>query len=207
MRRPPLNAVLALALVGATSLVVVLVRRLDALSMAYSRVRTLASTLHGGSVVPAFQTTTITGDSVTVGESADTNARQVVLVLTTSCPYCIATLPTWARMAVSLQKPGVTRVHVIALSLDSLDKSRRYAEEHQLRYPMATFPTTKLKRLYRANLVPTTAVLDHDGRVLYAHVGLLDNAAVLDSLYFAARAPMRTPRLVAGALPVAPPDR
>lgn len=207
MRRPPLNAVLALALLAATFLVVVLVRRLDALSLAYSRVRTLASTLHGGSVVPGFQTTTIAGDSVTIGEAVDTNARQVVFVLTTSCPYCKATLPIWARMADSLGHPGATRVQVIALSLDSLDTSRRYAEEHQLQYPMATFPTTKLKRLYRANLVPTTAVLDHEGRVLYAHAGLLDNPAVLDSLYLAARAPVRSPRLVAGPVPAVPPNR
>ena len=40
--------------------------------------------------------------------------------------------------------------------------------------------------LYRAVATPETVVLDDRGRVLYARTGLLDDAAVLDSVFRAA---------------------
>jgi hypothetical protein len=53
-------------------------------------------------------------------------------------------------------------------------------------YAVLLFPERKLQRLYRVAAVPQTLVLNADGRVLYARTGLLDSAAVLDSVYRAA---------------------
>ncbi|MGH7561327.1 MAG: peroxiredoxin family protein [Gemmatimonadales bacterium] len=202
--RPTLTGALTLALLTALALVIMLSRRVDALSREYVRVRTLASTLHSGSVVPGFRATSLTGDSLLIGEGPDPDTRQVLFILTTTCPHCLATLPAWARIADSLARQGSPKVQAIALSLDPEDATRRYAEEHRIGYPVALFPNAKMKRLYRAGIVPTTVVLDHEGRVLYARAGRLEEPALLDSIHLAARLPRRSSSVAPGssAIPV-----
>lgn len=204
--RSPIVA-LSTALVLALGLVVILGRRLDALGAEFNKVRRLASRLHAGSVVPAFRAATLTGDTVTIGEAAGPDTRQVLFVLTTTCPYCKATLPVWARLADSLTRLPNHSIQVIAISLDSVEATRRYVAEHGLGYPVVTFPSPKLKRLYRAGTIPETVVLDKDGRVLHARTGVLTVPAVLDSIYKAATLPLRAPTPVAGTRPAPPPSR
>lgn len=184
------TVLLSLALLAAGALVVVLGMRQIALSRAYAELRRLATQPHEGYAVPGFVAKTLEGDTLTIGESSDSAARQVLFVLTTTCPYCKATLPVWADLADSLGRVGAGHIRVIALSLDSLEQTRRYADEHAIRYSVATFPTEKLRRLYRAGSVPQTVVLDAWGQVLYAYVGQLRAGPALDSVY---RAAMRTP--------------
>lgn len=198
-----LSTALALALV----LVVVLGRRLDALGEEYHRVRRLASRLHSGSVVPAFRAATLAGDSLSIGEAPGPDTRQILFILTTTCPYCKATLPYWARLADSLTRLPNHSIQIIAISLDSLEATRRYAAEHRLNYPVVTFPSSRLKRLYRAGTVPETVVLDREGRVLHARTGVLSVPAVLDSIYQAATLPLRPTTPAAGARPAPAPIR
>ena len=143
-------------------------------------------------MVPTFRALTLDGDSITIGEGPDPLARQVLFVLTTSCPFCRQTLPTWARIADSAASLRPGRIVVAAISLDSLNLTRDYVREHQLRYPVVLFPVAKLRRLYRASAVPQTLVLDHEGRILYARTGLLDPQAVVDSIFAALSRPPRT---------------
>jgi peroxiredoxin len=176
-------------------------RRLDELSREYARVRVLASTLHSGSVVPAFRTVDLSGDSLSVGEAADADTRQLLFFFTTTCPYCRATLPIWVQLADSLEHVSHPRIQVIALSLDSMPATSRYVADHHLAFRVATFPSAKVKRLYRAGMVPATIVLDHEGRVLYGRTGLLDRPEVRDSIYLAATLPLRPIRKVPAATP------
>jgi hypothetical protein len=113
-------AALSTALVLALTLVVVLGHRLDALGEHYQQLQMLASRLHAGSVVPAFRAATLRGDSLTIGEAEGPDTRQVLFVLTTTCPYCRATLPVWVRLADSLTRLPNHSIQVIAISLDSL---------------------------------------------------------------------------------------
>ena len=74
-------------------------------------------------------------------------------------------------------------VDVVGISLDSAEATKRYGEAQGLSFPLVTFPSRKLKQLYRARAVPQTLVLDEEGRVLYARTGLLEPTATLDSVY------------------------
>lgn len=181
-RIPRSTLLLAVTVIAASALVVVLAVKQTALNKAYAELKLRATRPHPGYAVPAFTTRSLSGDTLTVGESKDPAAKQVLFVLTTTCPYCRATLPVWAALADSL---GHTSLHVrvLAISLDSLERTRRYVSEHQLRYTVVTFPNDKYQRLYRANSVPQTVVLDGAGAILYAHVGLLRAGPVLDSVY------------------------
>jgi peroxiredoxin len=174
-----LNAALLIACV----LVVILGLRQIAVNRAYANLRRQSVQPHEGYVVPAFPARTLAGDTLTIGESVNPGGGQVLFVFTTTCQFCRATLPVWASLADSLVRLNGGRIQVVALSLDSVDQSRRYASEHRLGYPVATFPTGKLRRLYRAGSVPQTVVLDAWGVVRYAYVGQLGPGPVLDSVY------------------------
>ena len=100
----------------------------------------------------------------------------------TKCPYCRQTIPVWKRIADSLGRlPRPPQV--LGVSLDSLEETGRYAQELALPYPVVRFPARKLARLYRATTIPATLVLDYTGTVVYAHTGLLNQVAVVDSVY------------------------
>ncbi|MEO8451308.1 MAG: TlpA disulfide reductase family protein [Gemmatimonadota bacterium] len=196
------TALLSIALLSACALAVALGTRVIGINKAYAELKHRASEPHQGYAVPAFVARTLGGDTLTVGESGDPSVRQVLFVLTTTCPYCKATLPVWAALADSLQR-GFRHVRVMALSLDSLGKTAAYAAEHRIRYPVATFPTDKLRRLYRAGSVPQTVVLNAMGEVLYAHVGKLTAGPALDSIYQAVARRIPAVSAAAGALPAA----
>lgn len=173
----------SIALFASCVLVVVLSLRLIALNRANAELRMRAVQPHAGDAVPAFLATTLNGDTLTIGESAEPAARQVLFVLTTTCPFCRATLPVWAQLADSLARLGNGHIRVVAISLDSLGQSRRYAAEHDIRYPVVTLLNDKLRRLYRARWVPQTIVLNSEGVVLFAHVGRIQAGPTLDSVY------------------------
>jgi thiol-disulfide isomerase/thioredoxin len=181
-----ISALLGGALLVASGLVVLLGRRQVALNQAYLELKAKAGLPYRGYALPTFRAETLAGDSVTVGELADTAARQLVFVFTTTCPYCRATLPVWAALADSAR---VARppAEVVGLGLDSLPRVRDYAAEHALTYPVATFPDWKTAQLARARAVPQTLVLNHWGEVVFAHTGRLESGPVLDSVYAALR--------------------
>jgi peroxiredoxin len=181
--------VLTIALVGASALVLILSKRLHDLSAAYRELRQLSTLPHAGTVVPTFRTATLAGDSVTVGEMADSTAKQVLFVFNTTCPFCRSIIPIWHEMADSLRRVG-RPVQVLAISLDPVDTTRLYVSEHKLRYPVLTFPQAKFERLYRAAAVPQTVVLDWTGTVLYARVGTLEPVS-MDSVFAAVAGRLR----------------
>ncbi len=173
-------------------LVAVLGARHHDLSRAYERLREWAILPHAGLEVPAFSTLTLDGARVTIGAAATPATRQVLFILRTTCPYCRATLPVWERIADSLRRVTTPGIELYAISLESADSTRAWVLANHLPYPLLTFPEQSLVSFYRAVATPQTVVLDGRGRVRYAHTGLLDNPAVVDSVFRAATAlPLR----------------
>lgn len=197
---------LTVGLASATGLVVLLTVRENELKREYFALRAKAALPYRGYAVPTFRTTTLAGDTMTVGEVADSGGKQLVFVLTTTCPFCQATLPVWAALADSVGRLVGKPTQVVALSLDSIPATARYVARHGLRYPVGRFPDWKVAQLFRARSVPQTLVLDHRGEVVFAHIGQLRPGPVLDSVYRAVRsewtareaAPAAGPRLASG---------
>jgi len=175
-----------IAVAVCAALVAALGARYRDLSRAYERLRLWAILPHAGLEVPAFSTTTLDGAPVTIGAAAAPATRQVLFILRTTCPYCRATLPVWERIADSLRRVTTLKIELYAVSLDPAEPTRAYALANHLTYPVLTFPERRLADLYRAVATPGTMVLGDGGRVLYARTGLLDSAAVLDSVFRAA---------------------
>lgn len=146
-----------------------------------------------GFYVPTFSTTGPDRIQVVIGE-APVGERQVLVYLTTTCPYCLRSLGTWKLLYSTLDTLSSPRTRMFALSLDSVDATWRYGRQHALSFPVLHFPDEKIQRLYRARAVPQTIVLDADGRVLYAHAGVFESEAVMDSVLAAVRLPSQPVR-------------
>jgi peroxiredoxin len=134
-----------------------------------------------GAYLPSFQTTTLDGAPVTVGQ-LPAEGRQVLLVYTTTCQFCKRSLPAWKKLTAALDTMTQPRVQVYGLSLDSVDVTRKYAAEHALPYATVRFPDVKLESMYRAGSVPLTLVLDEQGRTIYSRLGEITRQETIDSV-------------------------
>jgi peroxiredoxin len=150
-----------------------------------------------GLVVPTFGAVSLAGDSVTIGEGAP-GVRQVLFIFNTTCGFCRETLPYWSSIAAELRTEEPREVGAYGISVDSEAETRRYVREEGLSFPVVRFPEAKLVRLYRAEGVPRTLVLDHEGGVLYARAGSFGSQGVVDSIIAAARAPAASDSVASG---------
>lgn len=175
------------ALLVATTLVIVLARQLDATRKQRDLYAERARSLQPGAYVPIQQAPTLDGASVTLGD-VKPGTRQVVFVYNTACPFCLASIPTWQRVADRLRgNPAAT---VVAVSLDSVAPTRAYVARHGLRYPSAIMVDQRAAGLFRFQNVPQTLVIDERGRVLYSHLGRLDSGPAADSVLAAVSRPL-----------------
>jgi peroxiredoxin len=135
-----------------------------------------------GDYVPTFSASTTNGDSVVIGKLNDTTARQVIFIMTSTCPYCRKTIPSWRRIALRLSSNPARRIKVLALTPDSLNNAKWFGDSEKFPFPLVVFPNRKLVQLSRATVVPQTIVLNSDGRVLYSKTGLIASKLLEDSV-------------------------
>ncbi|CAN5910070.1 TlpA disulfide reductase family protein [soil metagenome] len=136
---------------------------------------------HPGLLVPAFQATSLTGDTVTIGERT-TDERQVLFFFTTTCAYCLTSIPALEELRSALARRPGTPSRLFAIGLDSASAVRRFAESRHLSFPVLLLPNQRLSLLYRVRAVPQLMVLDSSGHTVYARAGALQGAGVLDSI-------------------------
>lgn len=155
-----------------------LLTRYDELNRNY---RKAITELRPGQFVPAFQTATLEGQPVTVGELPQ-EGRQVLLVYTVTCQYCKSTIPAWKQITSAVDTMTSVRARVYGVSLSGVDSTRQYVAQHQLPYPTVRFPNEKLESMYRASSVPLTLVIDEQGRTVYSRLGEIRTQAAIDSV-------------------------
>ena len=174
------------ALVAAAALVVVLGRQKQGLIRDYEELRRqyreALNTPLRGSYVPGFAATTLENSQPVAIAQGSPDERQVLLVYTTTCQFCKASLPAWKRLTATLDTMTQPRVKVYGVTLDSVEVTRRYIAEHRLPYPTVRFPDARVESMYRAGSVPLTVVLDGEGRTLYSRLGEVSRPETVDSI-------------------------
>ena len=174
-----LTFVLVASLVAASGLVVKLSMQQRALVDRVSTLTTRVRDPYVGIYLPAVTLKSVAGDSVRLGEAPSGNA-QVLLVFSTTCRFCRASLPEWKRMVSQLG--GSSGVEILGVSVDSVEVTPQYLVEHHLEFPVVSFTDGKLTALYRSHVLPQTLVIDEQGKVQYAHLGALTETSVTDSI-------------------------
>jgi peroxiredoxin len=182
------------------ALIVILGLQARALRGYQRQVQRMKTLPHAGQWVPTVRVSTIVGDSITIGETTAGRA-QVLIAFSTTCEFCMATIPHWKRLTDSLTRDPRSRFDVVWLSASSWDSTRSYASRHGIVAPVAKLPSAKLARVYQIKVVPLTLVIDRWGRVEHAHASLFKNAAALDSVFVAAYRAAAADSLLASASP------
>jgi len=185
------------ALAVACVLVFVLAMRVRSLQTLRQDLWRTTTSTYAGLYLPSFSTTTLDGDTLHIGE---VGSPQLLLLFTTTCPYCLTSIPYWAGVARTVQAEGLGEVYGIVL--DSLHLARAYVAAHDLVYAVAPFPDVRTRAMYRAGGVPEMLVLDGGGRVTYVRRGVVDSQVVADSILDAMR---RAADPSEGGVPDAPP--
>jgi thiol-disulfide isomerase/thioredoxin len=126
--------------------------------------------------IPPFAATDLEGRQI----STASLRGKVVLVnfWATWCPPCREEIPD----LIALQNKYKDQLQIIGVSQDSgsVEEVRRFAAEHRMNYP-TVMSTPEIEKLFPGvYALPTTFVLDRDGRLAQKHVGLL-NAAVTET--------------------------
>jgi peroxiredoxin len=140
-----------------------------------------------GMYMPAFQAQPVEGGQpATIGQ-LPAEGRQVLLMYTTTCPYCLSSIPAWKQITATVDTMTSIRATVWGVSLDSVNATRQYITKHALPYSTVRFPSDKVAAMYRSGTVPITLVLDENGRTIYSRTGELKERIAIDSVIAAIR--------------------
>jgi peroxiredoxin len=175
-----------IALAAAAVLVVVLGQQkrslIDQVEKTQQQLRRATYEPMRGMYMPAFQAAPVEGGApATIGELPG-EGRQVLLMYTTTCPYCLSSIPAWKQITAATDTMTSIHATVYGVSLDSVDATRQYITKHGLTYPTVRFPNEKVASMYRSGTVPVTLILDETGRTLYSRTGELKSRIAIDSV-------------------------
>ena len=120
--------------------------------------------------VPAFTVTDIEGKTTS---SMDWRGKVVLVNFwATWCPPCRAEIPD----LIALQEKYRDKLVILGLSEDEegVEVVKRYVADHKINYPIA-MSTPELRKLFPTVMaLPTTFVLDRDGKMAQKNVGMLN---------------------------------
>lgn len=91
-----------------------------------------------------------------------------------SCPPCVQELPRWQAL---WQQPGRS-VAVLTVAGDDAASVQQFLRRGGYTLPVAIDATGSVHRALQIDALPTTLAIDRQGRVVAAHVGTLDTAAI-----------------------------
>jgi len=118
-------------------------------------------------IAPDFTVKTIDGDSITL---SDLRGKPVVLNFwATWCGPCRSEIPAFSRFS-----KAHPEVPVLGLSVDQgpSAKVKRTVREWGIHYPVAII-SGALQNTYDISTLPTTVIVDADGKVQNIHVGTM----------------------------------
>ena len=122
-----------------------------------------------GKTFPDFSVKTIDGETFTLSESLKTHDLVVINFWATWCGPCCMEFPylqeAWEKYA--------DRVDVIAMSVERSDTAKvlqKFAKENGLTFPIGRDEKKLLDKM-RGNAIPTTLIVDRDGKVVSVEVG------------------------------------
>jgi cytochrome c biogenesis protein CcmG, thiol:disulfide interchange protein DsbE len=117
-------------------------------------------------------------DGTTV-QLSDYQGQVVMLnIWATWCPPCVRETPRLVRLANTYQDQGLVVLGMNTTYQDDRDKVAQFVREQQISYPILLDTNGEGGRLYPARLMPTTYLIDREGKIVYTRVGEIDEATL-----------------------------
>lgn len=137
-----------------------------------------AQGLEKGETAPDFELTTLAGESVKL---SDYQGKKVILNFwATWCPPCRAEMPH--MQAYYEEQAAEDNVEILAVNLTKedrgLEKINTFKDEYGLSFPIPLDETGEVGALYQAVTIPTSYILDTQGRVQTKFVGPMDQTTI-----------------------------
>ena len=133
-----------------------------------------------GAMAPDFTLETITGEKVTLSEL---KGKKVMLNFwATWCPPCRAEMPHLQ----SYYEDYAEKDNVIIIAANTTynergkDNIQTFINSHDLTFPILLMPDDSLIKLYEVLTIPSTIMIDSEGRIQHHIVGPLDTDAIRD---------------------------
>ncbi len=131
-----------------------------------------------GEVAPDFELTTLDGEAVKL---SDYRGKKVILNFwATWCPPCRAEMPH--MQTYYEEQAAADNVEILAVNLTKedrgMEKINTFKEEYGLSFPIPLDKSGEIGALYQAVTIPTSYILDTQGRVQTKFVGPMDQATI-----------------------------
>lgn len=139
------------------------------------------STYESGEALPELPLTSLSGESRTIADITRSYNATVVAFLTTTCPFCRESLPVWERVHNELRANGGS---VIGISLDPVEETQRYVEEHTIAWPTYVISDLRERSTVKVPAVPVTLAIAEKLTISGVWMGVLaaeDAPAILSA--------------------------
>lgn len=133
-----------------------------------------------GEVAPDFELTALDGETVKL---SDYRGKKVILNFWTSwCPPCRAEMPHMQTYYENQAETDNAEILAVNLTTDDrgLDKVTGFIEEYNITFPIPMDKKGEVGALYQAVTIPTTYMIDTEGRVQNKIVGPMDENLMED---------------------------
>lgn len=135
-----------------------------------------------GNRMPPYQSRMLDGSPFDVA----TLRGDVVLVnvWATWCGPCRAEIPVLKALH---DKHRARKFRVVGISVDEKDFEedvKKYVQAEKVQYPIVLDPEGRIGNLFRISVLPTSVLLDREGKVVWIHTGLIEegNASLAEAL-------------------------
>jgi peroxiredoxin len=101
--------------------------------------------------------------------------KTIIFVFSLNCPQCLVNIPYWRKLKLKLQNKK--NYKILAVVRDKIESVRQYVDGYQLTYPIYVINPADnvLSEGYGVNFVPTTLIIDGNGKIQDGHVGTFDD--------------------------------
>ncbi|MGI2327455.1 TlpA disulfide reductase family protein [Planococcus sp. YIM B11945] len=132
-----------------------------------------------GEIAPDFELETLEGEPVKL---SDYQGKKVILNFWASwCPPCRAEMPLMQNYYDEVQGKDI---EILAVNLTTEDRGMKkitnFVEANKLTFPIPLDKEGKIGDIYQSVTIPTTYILDAEGRVQNKHIGPMDEKTMRD---------------------------
>ncbi len=124
-----------------------------------------------GATMPAYEARKLEGGSFDV--AAERGNVLLLNVWATWCGPCRYEIPELGKLHA---KYAAQRFKVIGVSIDEGDEAavKKFVAENEVNYPVVLDPEAKLASLFETSVLPTTVLLDRQGKIVWKKYGAIE---------------------------------